>query len=327
MTSTGDCALDRKKYLLKLHGLPLAAGQIRATDVVIAIDSLIRTARGTTLLIATGTSRTNSSKYPSWIVSATDLMVVGVGRGSTTLEISAPLLLDAAHDHFKYKDLWAPDVEIRENDTSLDLVMDAIEEAKEDGSCGDRYDHEILKSISLLGNIGGKGGGAVTLLSFGSGGRNFSLGPEEFDRFKQLGKALPSPSKHVISGKLDRLQHSERFFQIDVGNSKKVSVTWAGEILDRETLEPMWGSKMTVIGKVSFKANGDVRRVEAHGLRRFEDGDELFQQLPKPRYHPNYRKHVLSQLRVREKLDPLGLANRWPGDEPIEGLLKQLEEL
>lgn len=316
-----------KKYTLTFRGLPLPKGHIRATDMAIAINSLVRTARGTTLLIATGTSRAKSSKYPSWVVSATDLIVSGVVSGSTTVEIDAPLLVDSALDQFKYKDLWAPEVEVREDDTALDLVMDAIEEAKDEGSRGDRYDHTTLKSISMLGTICARGTAALTLSSTESGGRSVSLDSQEFEKFKQRRSSIPAPSKQVISGILDQMQYSESCFQIDVGQGKKVGGKLVGANLDREILRPLWGSKTTVVGRVFYTANGDVRLIEAEELRPFENGDELFQKIPKPLSHPSFRKHVLSKIRAKAEFDPRSLADKWPGDEPIELLLDQLKEL
>lgn len=316
-----------KKYTLKFRGLPLPAGHIRAKDVVVAINSLMQTARGTTLLIATGTSRARNSKYPAWIVSATDLVFSGVGSGSTTLEVSAPCLLDSANDHFRFKDLWAPDVEVRKDDTALDLVMDAIDEAKDDGSRGDRYDYDTLKSISKLRRIGGSSGTAFTLSSTTSGGRSVSLEPKEFEKFTQRRASIPAPSEQVVSGILDQLQYSDSCFQINIGQGKKVSGKLANDELDREILRPLWGSKTTVVGRVFYTANGDVRLIEAHEIRPFKIGDELFQKVPKPLAQPSYRKNVLSKLREGAEFDPRSLVNKWPGDEPIELLLEQLREL
>ena len=314
-----------KNYDLTLEGLAQPSGQIRALDFVTAVNSLVQVARRTTLLIATGTSQTKASKYPPWVVSATDFVISNLRTGSTTITVDAPLLFDSSTDQFKYKDLWAPDVEICPEDSALDLVCDAIVEAKEEDSRGNRYDDQVLSSILSLENIGAKNTVAITISSRSIGGRCISLDTQDFEKLRQRRSAIPLPSVHAISGVLDRLQYSKSRFQLHIGSGKKINGTLANANIDRETLRPLWGRITTVVGKVHFTANGDVRMIEAQEIRPSEDGEDHFRRKPRPLNGSDLKGRVLEQIESKKGFDPRDLARMWPGDEPLDLLLDQLK--
>ena len=97
-----------------------------------------------------------------------------------------------------------------------------------------------------------------------------------------------------------------------------------GEALDVERLRSLWGRSATVEGMVHFKHNGQPRLIEARRVRGYMEGDSVFREMP------------AAEIRTRRVLKPDGasrgraadfmkLWGTWPGEEPLDDLLAQLD--
>ena len=90
-------------------------------------------------------------------------------------------------------------------------------------------------------------------------------------------------------------------------------------------MRDLWGNKVTVKGIAYFNPSGSVRFIEAHTIRRFEHGEEIFYSIP----------DLISPLDVGRKLEipkttqnPLkAIWGKWPGEESIEDILVVLKNM
>ena len=94
--------------------------------------------------------------------------------------------------------------------------------------------------------------------------------------------------------------------------------------LDAEALRPLWGKQATVEGMVHFKANGQPRLIEAHRLSHCVEGDKIFKEMPIVKKVGTNRLLTVQGQPIRS-VDPAELGGAWPGDEPVEDLLAELD--
>ena len=125
---------------------------------------------------------------------------------------------------------------------------------------------------------------------------------------------IQAPRPFVVSGRLDKIEHGNGSFRLLVNRGAKLPGRLDSDSLSPETLRPLWGKQTTVEGLVHFKANGQPRLIEARRISGRVDGDHVFEELPSTGSRTPGRS-----------FDPIDLAGAWPGDEPIEDLLAQLD--
>ena len=99
---------------------------------------------------------------------------------------------------------------------------------------------------------------------------------------------------------------------------------------------PLWGKRATVQGVVHFKSNGLPRLIEARRISAHAEGDMIFETMPeaeagvgKPADAQSGRERPTAVSgavgKAMRRVDPMILWGTWPGDEPIEELLAQLD--
>ena len=77
-------------------------------------------------------------------------------------------------------------------------------------------------------------------------------------------------------------------------------------------------------GIVHFKANGQSRLIEARRISGRVEGDSVFEEVPSVARQELYDLFPHRDRRI-QSFDPIELAGTWPGDEPLEDLLAQLD--
>lgn len=77
-------------------------------------------------------------------------------------------------------------------------------------------------------------------------------------------------------------------------------------------------------GTVHFKANGEPRLIEAQRISARVEGDVVFEAMPLTETGQEPRLFPLRQ-RQGDSFDPRDLAGTWPGNEPIDDLLAQID--
>ena len=313
--------MKTQRYQLRLTGLHEAEGQIRAASLVRILETLVQAAERATSLLAVGESRSRG-RQPGWLKASTDLVLTGLAPGSTVLQLEAPCLGETAREQFAQQDLWRepPDLE----DTALDLVAYAIHEAKEDGSRGERFDSGVLGAIVKFAETVPAPEACYELLPSGSARGRFELDGKTCGLINSRLESIPKPRAFVVGGKLEAIQHDSARFRIVVDSGQQLLGRLDSESLDAEMLRPLWGKPTTVEGIVHFKINGKPRLIEARKISASTSGDQAFRELPT--VTPAANPGLFPELSTRtHSSDPKQLWGAWPGDEPIDDLMAELD--
>ena len=318
--------MDTRHYQLRLGGLPGAAGHVSATTLNRVVEALLKTAKRATRLLATGEG-TGRGKAPTWLQEAADFTLTGLMPGSTILDIEAPTLRESAYEVFAIQDLLVDRTETCRpslDDTALDLASLAIREAQEDDPAGERFDGAVLEAILGFRNAAGDPGVRYEMTSRTSAHGNFLLDDSACARLQERLNSIPASRAFIASGRLDRIEHDAAKFRLIMDRSAPLLGKLAGEALDVELLRSLWGEQTTVAGMVHFKHNGQPRLIEARRIRGYMEGDSVFQEIPSAEVST---RHVLPENETRRgrAADFMKLWGTWPGEEPLDELLAQLD--
>lgn len=323
MHNTSRGRTIEREYQFTIKGLSEANGEISAVHLRNVIAALLKTTERATRLLATGES-TAPGKRPAWLGETVDFRITGLTKGSTVLNIAAPCIGDTAAEQFSQQEFWREMPE--STDTALDLVAAALIEARNPESAGDRYDEGTLDAIEALRKAIGGEDVRYELEPLDGKTPGIHLDGGVFEAIRERKRALPQPRAFVVTGKLDEIRHSAGRFRLFMPNGAKMLGRVHPEYLSAEALRSYWGKEVTVEGMVHFKANGDARLIDARKLLEHRPGDEVFD--VSPHAYPGSQKELFPEL-TKEKTrlgDPMSLWGAWPGDEPIEELMAELED-
>ena len=306
-----------------MSGMHASPGRIGAGELVHVLDALLATAESATLLLATGEG-SRTGRRPRWLAETMNFTVTGLKSGSTVLEIEAPQLRNTASEVFAQQRIWPERVQPAGEETALDLAAQAIKEAQDIEAPGDRFDNSVLKAMLRFKPFLEGSDIVCRFASRDSEASDFSLDTDVFPRVENRLRDIPVPRASIVSGRLDEIAHGSGRFRLELDNGSKILGQLQREMLDIESLRPLWGKHATVQGMIYFKINGQPRLIKASRLRARSAGDNLFGTLPPA---PNLHPLGINKMRRSRAgaFDPLDLAGTWPGDEPINELLAQLD--
>lgn len=318
----GGRPLTKQAYKLRLKGLREAEGHINANTLVRALGALLGTAERATRLAATGRSVAKGRK-PAWLKAAMDFTVTGLGTGSTILDIRAPRLGDVLHEDFAQQDFWLqqPDVQ----DTALDLGARAIAEAQNSKASGEHYDTSVLREILGLGRAAETPAVRYELRPENPARTGFDFEATACAQIEERLNLIPVPRALVISGRLDEIGHGMGRFRLLMDSGRSIPGRLRRSSLDVELLRPLWGRLATVQGVVHFKSNGQPRVIEAYRISGRAEGDAVFERIPDADMVEQEAPIKRSSVGGLRHVDPMVLWGTWPGDEPIEELLAELD--
>ena len=135
---------------------------------------------------------------------------------------------------------------------------------------------------------------------------------------------IPPPESCIVSGRLEAVNYRKGRFRLVVKRDSYLSGRLCAESLNMEALRPLWGKRVTVEGMVHFRANGQARLIEVRRISHRLVKDGVFEEMPSVEVQ---QPHDLFSDRAEHarNFDPIELAGAWPGQEPIEELLDQLD--
>ena len=312
--------VNTKRYQFRLSGLQEAEGHIKAATLQRVLEALGKTAERAARLLATGEG-SGKGRKPGWLDVAVDFTVTGLESGSTILDIEAPRLSMAAREEFIRKPSWSeppgPD------DTALDLAALAIREIAADEPAGDRFDGAVLEAMLMFKRAAGTNT-RFELIPTGSVGVQFTVDDRIYKRAQERLKSIPVPTAFVVTGRLDEIGYVDGRFRLIVNNTTHLHGRLDLASLTVDTLASSRGKPITVQGIVHFKANGQPRFIEARRIGTRLDGDEIFEQMPVAEIVGTDEVATI-QHRKEHVAKPMDLVGTWPGDEPVEELLAQLD--
>lgn len=293
---------------------------MEAASLQRVLDALVKTAERATRLLATGEGN-GRGKRPGWLDAAVNLTITGLSPGSATLAIEAPQFRAAVPEGFIQCAPWCEQPNL--DDTALDLIALALDEIGVDNSSGDRFDTAVLQALLLFRNAAGRDV-RYELIPQGSARRGFLLDDGVWERVRTQLKRIPEPRAFIVSGRIEEIWPSSGRFLLVTGNGSSLLGRFDPGLLHAERLRPLWNNQTTVEGIVHFKTNGQPRFIEARRISALRDGDEVFDETPSVET-PETSDQLRLHLEQSASIDPIELAGSWPGDEPIEELLAQLD--
>ena len=312
--------MNKQIYQLRVVGLREEEGQIKASTLLRVLDALVTTAERTTRLLATGTGSGKGAR-PGWLDATVDFTVTGLQRGSTVLFVEAPQLAETAREEFSQRDFWSPRPSLDE--TALDLAARAINEAQDEHPAGNYFDSSVLAAILKLGRASRNANVSYEMTPRDSARGQFRLDSGACMHVSERLDDIPEPRSFVVAGRLDEIKHGSGRFRLIV-NQKSALFGRLHASVDVETLRSLWGKLATINGTVHFKANGEPRLIEAHRISARVGGDVVFEAMPLTETGQE-RGLFPRRQRQGDSFDPRDLAGTWPGNEPIDDLLAQID--
>lgn len=313
--------MKTNRYQLRISGLRDDEGQIKIIDLQRILEALIRTSERATRLQATGEGSAKGPK-PKWLDASVDFTITGLKSGSTVLDIEAPRLGETAYEEFAQQEFWREQPSLDE--TALDLAAYAIQEAGDADSVGDRLDSGVLEAILKFWRAARTTGIRYELTPKGSARGRFNLDENVCMQVNERLKKIPPPKAFIVSGRLDEIKHGGGRFRLMLDSNSQLLGKLRPDALEIEVLRPLWGKPTTVEGMVHFKASGQPRLIEAYRISVCLEGDDIFKEMPSVEKTEEQGLVVAQGMRLRST-DPMELAGAWPGDEPIDELLAQLD--
>ena len=310
-------------YQFRVSGLREDQGQIRAKSLVRVIDGLLRSAERVTNLLATG-SGSRRGRIPAWLDATVDFMVTGQRPGSTILDIEAPKIGYTAGVLLTQQELWPRRPAVKPEDTALDLVSRAIAEVLASNPVGDYFDSAVLEAFLRFARTDDSNGTVYQLEPQDSARQGFVIDSDVCKHIARRLQTIPSPKMSIVSGRLEEIRHSSGRFLLYVDPGSRILGKLDTGSLSVEALRRLWGRQTTVQGLVHFKASGHPRLIEAFKVSSYQEGDRIFEELP---LAGDSGTHSLSPGMewIDRPAKPMDLSDTWPGDEPIEELLAQLD--
>ncbi len=309
-----------QRYQLRLSGLRENKGHVKVATLQCFLYALVKTAECATRLLVTGEGSGRGPK-PKWLNAVLDFTITGQKRDATLFEIEAPQLGETAYAQFAQQNFWREQPTMR--DTAVDLAALAIREAQTATSSGDRFDGAVLRAILKFRQSAQNADIRYHLIPQKPARGQFTLDALTCAQIEERLKNFPPSRAFIVSGRIAEIEHGNGHFLLEL-REEKIFGRLQLERFDVGVLLSLWDKRATIQGVVHFKANGQPRLIKVHRLRAYRDGDVVFEKLPFAEM-PKSRGLTPRQEKQARSFNLLNLCGAWPGAEPVEELLAQID--
>lgn len=265
------------RYSFRIHGLPTSNGEIPVRALLDFLAGITDCAEKGLRLLVEGAS-VRAGRPPAWLAAATNFTFSGLTRGSTVLEIEAPMLGDVFGDQMRQGDFWVRPPE--PDETALSFVSKSVRDTTAENLESDYYDAGVLRSLLGLKSFFRGRDQHVELISHHRPAENIALSAQSIERVERLRVRTPEPQMLLVSGLLNRIEHSERRFQLVLSDGAIVPGRIDEEFMSAEGLREFWGHKVTVRGVVHFRPSGRLQMIAAQQFEPMGPGEEVFETVP-----------------------------------------------
>jgi hypothetical protein len=287
---------------------------VQALDLPMAVlrdltNLLLEGAARATRLAAEGRSQARGSA-PAWLGDAADIRVVGFRAGSLSLDVTARPLADIAPEIFAQQSLFP----VRgAQDTAVDLLMDALDDALRGRRDSDRLDVGLLQLFAETRSLFQRGPSRLRMSR--ADGKALELDASTARAFQSLADATPRAQVTRIAGVLDSLTMSGKTFLLRLDDGSSLRGLAGSVSLDQ--LKVLLGSRVVVEGTVAFRSSGRAQRIEIDYVAPAEGRDIVWAAAPRGDVGP---------IPVADG-DLASLFGQWPGEESDAELFAALEEM
>ncbi|HUI90610.1 MAG TPA: hypothetical protein VLX68_00045 [Chitinivibrionales bacterium] len=309
------------KYKLKLEGLDSPSGTISTRELSTFLEQFTSCAeRGLRLAIEGQSSKTGPA--PKWLAKATDFVFTGLQKGSTVLNIEAPYLKDAIPDQAVQQDIWGNPP--KPGDTAISFISRSVRDTSTENLESDYYDSGVLMSFLAMKPFLTEHAKSIKIHCEENKNEDFSIDMPTIEKVEKLKIKIPDPQAFMLTGILEEVAYSRKRFRLDMADGQVIQGQIDQEFLDVEDLRRLWGKKVTIKGIVSYKPSGKVRLLEAQMLKLMEEGEEVFETAPVVQTEFEFTRGLTAEAVRRNWLDDI--RGKWPGDESIDDLVRELED-
>ena len=286
-----------------------------------ALDALLEGARAAARFAVEGES-VRKGKRPAWLEAACEFDVTGLSSGSAVIDIEAPPLGDVSPLSASGggPDLFRDDDARSLGDrTAIELLGDVLVAGLDPRADDVRADRALLESCARLARIvSGTGYDGLRLEGLGGDRHHVELVPASAERYDRLRDLTPAAKAVLLRASLDTISATSPAVVLRLADGTKVSARLENQ--DRDGLAALFGSQVTVSGKLYFRASGGPLHIIAESIRPATEQDRVFDALPiAPDLAP-----VVDPAALEAARGVSAFFGTWPGDETEEELLEMV---
>jgi hypothetical protein len=254
----------------------------------------------------------------AWVSAATELELIGLGNGSTVLDLETRPLGETVPEIVQAHPLWCDFPQ--PGQTAFGLFESTLRDAISGNRDSDLIDRNVLASIGKFSALLSMGYDSCTF--GGDGPETVAITPEGLRAAGRLLDETPPGQKTIITGVLDRMNRRTFLLSLDSGTLRGVLPSGSGTNDYRGLL----GEKVVIDGEASFRPSREVSMIVAHAVRHATPQDAVWGQAPRA------APRSLGELSPRATLPPGASAfgcifGKWPGTESDEEVAAALAEM
>lgn len=306
------------KYEITLAGSDQDEGKIELDRLAQLAQSITKIARGALQVKLLGVSGEKGARSQK-ISKALSIKLTDLKPGSTILELECEPFRETLKG--QQGDLFKAEIlDQLPQQTPIGLVVDAFKEAMDYNEESSFLDKTLVKHLREFKKNFVSDKESITISNQGSIAE-LTLTKSDFKKIGSLEESIPEPQEIVINGIVEEL----KFSKLRVGIKTKEG--FVNAVLSEE-LEPMdiskfWGQELTIAGRMHFLPSGKHSFIYIERLFNPSEYDSYFSRAGRKK---SIEQQIQSKIMQRKHGNLLSdFVGRWPGDESINQILKDLD--
>jgi hypothetical protein len=281
---------DKITHTISLKKFEFPNGEIPFSVLSNITEQLRKISEGALRLYLEGHSNNKRGREPDWMEKSLDFSLSGIKKGSTILEVKAPLLTDTLGSYQQplFEELGVQNLN---QQTAIGLALIAYEKATEENANTDTFDKNLLKVMLGFNKFFGHDSKAYIDIK-GTTTRKITIAPKTLQKIKILEEKMPVDQKVKITGKLEMMRHSNNLLEL-VNPSGKYKV-YLNSDYSFEKAKGYFGEEITCTGVAHFNPKGKISSIEIIDITHADKSASYFEN---------------SFFAIQEKLDLPGLAS------------------
>jgi len=279
---------DKIIHTISLKKFEFPNGEIPFSVLSKITEQLRKVSEGALRLYLEGHSNNKRGRDPEWMEKSLDFSLSGIKKGSTILEVKAPLLTDTL-GHYQQPLFDELGVQNLNNQTAIGLALVAYEKATEENANTDTFDKNLLKVMLGFNKFFGHDSKAYIDIK-GTATKKITIAPKTLQKIKILEEKTPIDQKVKITGKLEMMKHSSNL--LELVNSSGTYKVYLNPDYSFEKAKAYFGDEITCTGLAHFNPKGKISSVEIIDITKADKAASYFEN---------------SSFAIQEKLDLPGL--------------------
>ena len=328
--------METRDYQLKLIGINEKSGSVNSKALKRALEALNKTAESTVRLLTTGEGRARGAN-PAWLNETVNFVISGIhsskiiidlkvphlNKHTTVICFNAPLLRKTADEIFEHLNLWSDRTLL--DKTAIDLVLLSVEDLSSENIVGNHIDASVLRSLILFQKVCKSDNFRCEINCQEDFSKQYTLNRSLFEKIERINSAIPEPESHIISGVLNHSLYNKNKFRISMKKNIQLFGRFSSGYLDADSLNSLWGKPVIMEGIVHFDLRRKPRFIEARKIEEQGEGDSISESVRTVTTDMPDSVFTVEERKKAESFDISRLYGTWPGDEPIEELLADLD--